>query len=143
MALEKILYTANAVVTGGREGSAKTADGKTTLKLDTPKEMGGKGDGTNPEELFAMGYAACFMGAMKFVAGTQKLSVPADSSIKSEVAFGPRGGGHKGFNVQVAMQVSIPGMEKAKAEKLVHDAHEVCPYSNATRGNIDVTFTVC
>ena len=142
MALDKIIYTAHASATGGRDGVAKSDDGKLNVKLNPPKEMGGNGDGTNPEQLFAAGYAACFLGAMKFVAGTQKISLPAETTINSQVMFGPRVNGGKGFSVDVAMAVSIPGMEHAAAEKLVHDAHEVCPYSNATRGNIDVTFTV-
>ena len=142
MALDKVVYTAHAVATGGREGVAKTDDGHLDVKLGLPKQMGGKDDGTNPEQLFAAGYAACFIGAMKFVAGTQKVQLPDDVSINSSVAFGPRAGGAKGFSVDVAMQVHIPGMDKAAAEKLVHEAHEVCPYSNATRGNIDVVLTV-
>ena len=142
MALDKLIYTAHASATGGRDGSAKSDDGKLTVKLNPPKEMGGNGDGTNPEQLFAAGYAACFLGAMKFVAGTQKLALPAETSISADVMFGPRAGGAKGFSVDVAMQISIPGMDRAKAEALVHDAHEVCPYSNATRGNIDVTLAV-
>ena len=142
MALDKLIYTAHATATGGRDGSAKSDDGKLTVKLNPPKEMGGNGDGTNPEQLFAAGYAACFLGAMKFVAGTQKLTLPAETSINADVMFGPRAGGAKGFSVDVAMQISIPGMDRAKAEALVHDAHEVCPYSNATRGNIDVTLAV-
>ncbi|MGI4829976.1 MAG: organic hydroperoxide resistance protein [Janthinobacterium lividum] len=142
MALEKVVYTAHAVATGGREGVAKTDDGHLDVKLGLPKQMGGKDDGTNPEQLFAAGYAACFIGAIKFVAGTQKLKLPDDVSIDSSVSFGPRAGGAKGFSVDVALQVHIPGMDKAAAEKLVHEAHEVCPYSNATRGNIDVVLTV-
>ncbi len=142
MALDKIIYTAHATATGGRDGSAKSDDGKLDVKLNPPKEMGGNGDGTNPEQLFAAGYSACFLGAMKFVAGTQKISLPADTSIDSQVHFGPRANGAKGFSVDVGLTISIPGMEKEKAEALVHAAHEVCPYSNATRGNIDVVLTV-
>ena len=142
MALEKVVYTAHALATGGRDGVAKTDDGKLDVKLDPPKVMGGGGTGTNPEQLFAAGYAACFIGAMKFVAGTQKITLPQDVSIDSSVSFGPLAGGAKGFGIGVDMKIHVPGMEKAQAEKLVHDAHEVCPYSNATRGNIDVTLTV-
>src|SRR6476469_6334760 len=142
MALDKIVYTAHATATGGRDGSAKSDDGKLSVKLNPPKEMGGNGDGTNPEQLFAAGYSACFLGAMKFVAGTKKVSLPADTSINADVHFGPRAGGAKGFSVDVAMAISIPGMERAAAEALIHEAHEVCPYSNATRGNIDVTLTL-
>lgn len=142
MALDKVIYTAHATAQGGRDGSAKSDDGKLEVKLNPPKEMGGNGDGTNPEQLFAAGYSACFLGAMKFVAGTQKIVLPADTSIQADVHFGPRAGGAKGFSVDVGLNISIPGMEHAKAEALVHEAHEVCPYSNATRGNIDVTLKV-
>ena len=112
------------------------------MKLDPPPARGGGGTGTNPEQLFAAGYAACFIGAMKFVAGTHKITLPAETSIDSNVSFGPLAGGAKGFGIGVDMTVHIPGMEKAEAEKLVQEAHEVCPYSNATRGNIDVTLSV-
>ena len=142
MALEKIVYTAHAVATGGRDGMARSDDGKLEVKLDPPKGMGGGGAGTNPEQLFAAGYAACFIGAMKFVAGTKKIQLPSDVSIDSSVEFGPLANGAKGFGIGVAMVVHVPGMEKAEAEKLVHEAHEVCPYSNATRGNIDVKLSV-
>jgi osmotically inducible protein OsmC len=142
MSLEKVIYTAHAIATGGREGTATTDDGKLTLKLDTPIEMGGKGDGTNPEQMFAVGYSACFIGALKFVANEQKLRLPPDMSIHSDVAFGTRPNGARGFNIEVAMKVAIPGIDHSAAEALVKAAHEVCPYSNATRGNIDVTFTV-
>ncbi|XVJ69742.1 MAG: organic hydroperoxide resistance protein [Rhizobacter sp.] len=139
MALEKILYTAHATSTGGRDGKSRTDDGKLDVKLAPPKEMGGNGDGTNPEQLFAAGYSACFLGAMKFVAGQQKISLPAETSITADVAIGPI---PAGFGIQVAMAISIPGMDRTEAEKLVAAAHGVCPYSNATRGNIDVTLTV-
>ncbi len=139
MAIEKILYTAHATTTGGREGASKTDDGKLSVTLAPPKELGGNGNGTNPEQLFAAGYSACFMGAMKFVAGQQKITVPADASITADVGLGPI---PTGFAIQVAMAISLPGMDRAVAEKLVADAHIVCPYSNATRGNIDVTLTV-
>ena len=140
MKLEKILYTAHATSTGGREGTSKSSDGVLDLKLTTPKEMGGNGAvGTNPEQLFAAGYSACFIGAMKYVAMTQKITLPADTSIKSDVGIGPI---PAGFGIQVAMTITIPGMERAQAEKIVEAAHKVCPYSNATRGNIDVTLAV-
>lgn len=142
MALEKVIYTAHATATGGRDGTAKSDDGKFEVKLKPPTEMGGKGDGVNPEQMFAAGYAACFIGAMKFVAGQQKIALPDDVSIKSDVDLGAAAGGAKGFNIGVKMAVTVPGMERAKAEKLVADAHEVCPYSNATRGNIDVSLKV-
>jgi lipoyl-dependent peroxiredoxin len=139
MALDKILYTAHATSTGGRDGKSRTDDGKLEVKLAPPKEMGGNGDGTNPEQLFAAGYSACFLGAMKFVAGQQKIALPNDTAITADVAIGPI---PAGFGIQVAMAISIPGMDRAEAEKLVAAAHGVCPYSNATRGNIDVTLTV-
>jgi Ohr subfamily peroxiredoxin len=140
MALEKVLYTARATSTGGRTGTASTPDGRLNLTLDTPKELGGGGgDGTNPEQLFAAGYSACFIGAMKAVAAKQKLQLPADVSITSDVGIGPI---PQGFGIQVAMQIKVPGWERDAAEKLVQAAHQVCPYSNATRGNIDVTLTV-
>ena len=142
MALDKVIYTAHASASGGRDGSARSDDGKLDVRLNPPKEMGGNGNGTNPEQLFAAGYAACFLGAMKFVAGTQKVTLPAETSINADVHFGPRVDGAKGFSVDVGLTISIPGMEHAKAEALVHEAHEVCPYSNATRGNIDVVLTV-
>ena len=140
MKLDKVLYTAHATSTGGREGASTSPDGVLDLKLTTPKEMGGNGaTGTNPEQLFAAGYSACFIGAMKYVAMTQKITLPADTSIKAEVGIGPI---PAGFGIQVALQVTIPGMERVAAEKLVEAAHGVCPYSNATRGNNEVTLSV-
>jgi osmotically inducible protein OsmC len=140
MALEKVLYTAHATSTGGRAGTSKSDDGRLELNLSTPKELGGDGGpGTNPEQLFAAGYSACFIGAMKAVAGKMKISLPAEVSITADVGIGPI---PNGFGIQVAMQISIPGMDKAAAEQLVAAAHQVCPYSNATRGNIDVSLTV-
>jgi Ohr subfamily peroxiredoxin len=139
MSLEKILYTAHATTTGGRDGTSKSDDGKLQVKLAPPKEMGGNGDGTNPEQMFAAGYSACFLGAMKFVAGQQKITLPASTTIDASVGIGPI---PAGFGIEAALKISIPGMERAAAEKLVADAHKVCPYSNATRGNIDVTLTV-
>ena len=140
MKLDKGLYTAHATSTGGREGTSKSSDGVLDLKLTTPKEMGGAGAvGTNPEQLFAAGYSACFIGAMKYVAMTQKIALPADVSITADVGIGPIPGG---FGIQVAMAITVPGFERAAAEALVAAAHKVCPYSNATRGNIDVTLTV-
>jgi Ohr subfamily peroxiredoxin len=140
MALDKVLYTAHATSTGGRTGTSKTDDGRLSLTLSTPKELGGDGGaGTNPEQLFAAGYSACFIGAMKAVAAKQKISLPADVSISADVGIGPI---PAGFGIQVAMRITVPGMEKAAAEALVAAAHQVCPYSNATRGNIDVSLTV-
>jgi Ohr subfamily peroxiredoxin len=140
MALEKVLYTAHATSTGGRAGTSKSDDGRLELNLSTPKELGGDGgQGTNPEQLFAAGYSACFIGAMKAVAAKQKINLPADVSISADVGIGPI---PNGFGIQVAMRISVPGMDKAAAEQLVAAAHTVCPYSNATRGNIDVSLTV-
>ena len=139
MALDKILYTAHATSTGGRDGRSESDDGKLQVKLAPPKEMGGSGDGTNPEQLFAAGYSACFLGAMKFVAGQQKIALPASTKIDASVGIGPI---PAGFGIQAALVVSIPGMDRVAAEALVAAAHKVCPYSNATRGNIDVALTV-
>ena len=140
MSIETVLYTAHATSTGGREGSSKSSDGVLDVKLTTPKELGGNGaTGTNPEQLFAAGYSACFLGAMKHVAMMQKIALPATTSITANVGIGSI---PAGFGIQVAMTITIPGMERAAAETLVQTAHGVCPYSNATRGNIDVTLTV-
>lgn len=135
----QIVYTAHAHATGGREGQARSDDGLLDVKLIVPKEMGGAGGGVNPEQLFAAGYSACFLGALKFVAGKEKISVPADTKVEGAVGIGPI---PTGFNIQVALTVTIPGMDRAAAEALVEKAHVVCPYSNATRGNIDVTLKV-
>jgi len=137
--LEKVLYTAHATATGGRDGRAKSSDGRIDVVLKPPKEMGGTGEGVNPEQLFAAGYAACFIGAIKFVGGQEKILVPADTSIESSVSIGPI---PQGFGIAVELKVTIPGVERAVAEKLVEKAHQVCPYSNATRGNIDVKISV-
>jgi osmotically inducible protein OsmC len=142
MAIEKAIYTARARVAGGRVGTAKSDDGQIDLKLDRPIEMGGKGNGTNPEQLFAVGYAACFIGALRVVAGKRHIRIPEDLAIDSAVSFGPLKGDAEGFGIAVAMTVHLPGIERATAEELVHRAHQVCPYSNATRGNIDVLLTV-
>ena len=143
MSIEKALYTATATATGGRAGTATSSDGVLNLQLSTPKELGGAGgNGTNPEQLFAAGYSACFIGAMKAVAGRQKISLPAEVSITSDVAIGPHASKPGAFNIQVAMKISVPGMDRAQLEALVQAAHEVCPYSNATRGNVDVSLTV-
>ncbi len=137
---EKILYTAHATSTGGREGTSKTDDGILAVKLTTPKGLGGNGaPGTNPEQLFAAGYSACFIGAMKHVAMMQKIPLPADTSINADVGIGPIA---NGFGIQVALHVHVPGMDKVQAQKLVDAAHRVCPYSNATRGNIEVALDV-
>lgn len=137
--LDKVLYTAHATTTGGRDGRSRTDDGKLEVKLAPPKEMGGNGDGTNPEQLFAAGYSACFLGAMKFVAGAQKKVLPADTSITADIGIGPI---PAGFGINATLSITIPGWAKADAQALVDAAHKVCPYSNATRGNIDVTLNV-
>ncbi len=140
MSIEQVLYRAQATATGGREGSAASADGVLNVKLTTPKELGGNGAaGTNPEQLFAAGYSACFIGAMKFVGGRDKIALPADLSIEGVVGIGQI---PNGFGIEVELKISLPGMERATAEALVAAAHIVCPYSNATRGNIDVTLTL-
>ena len=136
---EKIVYTAHASATGGRDGQARSSDGLLDIKLALPKEMGGAGGGVNPEQLFAAGYSACFLGAMKFVAGQQKITLPADTTIEGAVGIGPI---PTGFSIAVELSIHIPGMDHAAAEALVEKAHVVCPYSNATRGNIDVTLKV-
>ena len=137
----KVLYKTTAKATGGRDGTAATLDGAFNVKLSTPKELGGGGGaGNNPEQLFAAGYAACFIGAMKAVAAGGGPKVPADASVTSTVGIGPRSEG--GFGLDIDLAVSLPGLERADAEALVAKAHEVCPYSNATRGNVDVRLTV-
>jgi Ohr subfamily peroxiredoxin len=143
MAIEKAFYTAHATSTGGRTGTTESSDGVIKLALTTPKELGGPGgNGTNPEQLFASGYSACFIGAMKAVAAKQKIALTSEVSIKADVSIGAMVGKPGAFGIAVNMAISVPGMERAAAQKLVDDAHEVCPYSNATRGNIDVTLTV-
>jgi lipoyl-dependent peroxiredoxin len=140
MSLEKVVYTAHAKATGGRDGRAASSDGALDVKLATPRELGGAGGpGTNPEQLFAAGYSACFIGAIKFVAARDKIALPSDVSIESSVGIGPI---PNGFGIEVALKVSLPGMPRAEAEALVQKAHIVCPYSNATRGNIDVRLSV-
>jgi len=134
------LYTATATATGGRDGRAVSSDGMLDVKLSTPRELGGQGgDGSNPEQLFAAGYSACFIGALKFVAGQQKQQLPADTSITGQVGIGQIPGG---FGLEVQLNVSLPGLDQAVAEQLTEAAQQVCPYSNATRGNIDARLKV-
>lgn len=135
-ALDKVLYTAKARTTGGREGQGRSEDGRLEVTLSSP---GGPGKGTNPEQLFAIGYAACFIGAMKAVAPKVGVQVPADAAIDSEVDLGPTS---LGYGISVRLNITLPGVERAKAEQLVAEAHKVCPYSNATRNNIDVKINV-
>ena len=138
----KILYTAHGSATGGRTGTAASDDGRLSLTLDTPKELGGGGgQGTNPEQLFAAGYSACFLGALKFVAGKAKVALPAETKVAATVGIGPRDDG-KGFGLDLALQVTAPGVDKPVLEELVQQAHIVCPYSEATRGNLDVRLSV-
>jgi len=140
MSLEKVVYRAKAKATGGRDGRAVSSDGVLDIKLGVPKEMGGAGgEATNPEQLFAAGYSACFLGALKFVAGQAKVALPAETAITGKVGIGQI---PTGFGIEVALEISVPGLPREQVEELVQKAHIVCPYSNATRGNIDVTLTV-
>jgi osmotically inducible protein OsmC len=136
-----VLYTTKATATGGRDGHARTEDGKVDVKLDTPKELGGGGGpGANPEQLFASGYSACFLGAMKFVASQGGSKVPAETTVTATIGIGPRSEG--GFGITAALEISLPGVPHDEAVALVEKAHQVCPYSNATRNNVDVKLTV-
>jgi len=135
----KIVYTAHASATGGRDGHARSSDGLVDVKLAVPKEMGGAGGGSNPEQLFASGYSACFLGAIRFVAGKEKLKIADDAKVEAAVGIGPI---PTGFAIKVDLTVTLPGLEPAKAQAIVDAAHIVCPYSNATRGNVEVTITV-
>ena len=137
-----ILYTAHASATGGRTGNARSDDGRMEVTLSTPKELGGDGGaGTNPEQMFAAGYSACFLGAMKFVAGQQKLKLSEETQVAADVGIGPRDDG-TGFGIAVTLNITIPGLDRTEAQTLVEKAHVVCPYSHATRGNIPVTLNV-
>ena len=140
MSAEKILYQAQATASGGRDGKAASNDGQLSVKLTTPKELGGAGgEGTNPEQLFAAGYSACFLGALKLVAGKAKVELPEETAITGQVGIGPEG---EGFGLAVTLNVHIPDLEQQQAEELVHKAHQVCPYSNATRNNVPVELVV-
>jgi Ohr subfamily peroxiredoxin len=134
--LEKVLYTAKAHTTGGRDGASRTDDGRLDVKLSTPGTPGG---GTNPEQLFAAGWSACFIGAMRVVAGKMKVALPRDVAIDAEVDLGTTA---DAYGLAARLNVSLPGMERDVAQKLVEAAHQVCPYSRATRGNIDVALKV-
>lgn len=139
--MTKILYATRATATGGRDGRARTDDGALDVVLAAPKEMGGNGQGNNPEQLFAAGYAACFLSAMKFVGSQGKhAKVPADASVSATVGIGPRA--HKGFGLSVTLDIVLPGLDVADAKALVAEADTVCPYSHAVRGNIAVTIDV-
>lgn len=140
MSIEKVLYTAQATATGGRDGRAKSSDNVLDIQLSTPRELGGAGGpGTNPEQLFAAGYSACFLGALKFVAGKEKVALPADTNVTGRVGIGAI---PTGFGIEAELRIKVPGLPKDQVQKLVEKAHVVCPYSNATRGNIDVKLVV-
>ena len=134
--LDKVLYTARVHTTGGREGTSRSDDGRLDATLSSP---GTSGTGTNPEQLFAAGYSACFIGALKAVGGMQKIAIPQDVAVDAEVDLGPITGG---YGIAARLTVHLPGMDRTQAQSLVDAAHQVCPYSNATRGNIDVTLTL-
>ena len=136
----KVLYTAHATATGGRDGRAVSSDSVLDVALATPKTMGGAGGhGTNPEQLFAAGYSACFLGAMKAVAARDKLAISPDPKVTGNVGFGPTSAG---YGIDVELQITLPGMPKDKAKEIIDKAHAICPYSNATRGNIPVKLTL-
>ncbi|WP_120997972.1 organic hydroperoxide resistance protein [Stutzerimonas urumqiensis] len=140
MSIENVVYRASAEVTGGRDGRAISSDGVLDVALTTPKELGGAGGkGTNPEQLFAAGYSACFIGAMKFVAARDKIALSPDTWIEGFVGIGAI---PNGFGIEVELKITIPDMDRAQAQELIEKAHIVCPYSNATRGNIDVALTL-
>jgi Ohr subfamily peroxiredoxin len=140
--MTKILYKTSAQATGGRDGKARTLDGGFEVALATPKELGGNGQGNNPEQLFASGYAACFLGAMKYAAAQDKAlpRVSSDATVTATVGIGPRD--DKGFGLAVTLEIALPGVERAAAEALVAEADTICPYSHATRGNIEVVLKV-
>lgn len=136
----KVLYKAQATATGGRDGRAATSDGRLDVSLSTPRELGGPGGtGTNPEQLFAAGYSACFLSALKFIAGQAKTRLPDDATVSATVGIGQAA---VGFGLDIDLSVSLPGMDRAAAQALVDRAHQVCPYSNATRNNVEVRLTL-
>ena len=140
MSIEKILYAATATATGGREGRAVSSDNVLDVKLSTPRELGGAGGpGTNPEQLFAAGYSACFLGALKFVASRRKVALPENTSVTGKVGIGQI---PTGFGIEAELTISAPGVDRKILWELVDEAHIVCPYSNATSGNIEVTLNI-
>ncbi|KKB10453.1 organic hydroperoxide resistance protein [Devosia geojensis] len=140
--IKSAIYSAHATTTGGRTGQSRTDDGRLAVTLDTPSQLGGNGGpGTNPEQLFAAGYSACFLSALKAVARQEKVKIPDDATINATVDIGENAGG-VGYGLAVALEVVLPGFAREDAEALVEKAHQVCPYSNATRGNIDVALSV-
>ena len=136
MALDKVLYTAKTHTTGGRDGASRTSDGRLDIKLSSP---GGPGTGTNPEQLFAAGWSACFIGALGVAAREAKIKLPAETAVDAEIDLGMVG---NGYALQARLDVSLPGLSPEVAQSLVNAAHEICPYSKATRGNIAVTIRV-
>jgi osmotically inducible protein OsmC len=137
--IDKVLYTANVHTTGGRDGRATSDDKLLDVALTLPKSMGGQGSATNPEQLFAAGYAACFMGALRFHFGARKVAFPADASVDAQVDVGPAGAG---FGLAVRMSIALPGVDRAMAQAIVDAAHQTCPYSRAVQGNIPVELTL-
>jgi Ohr subfamily peroxiredoxin len=136
-----VKYSTSATATGGRDGTARSADGVLDVKLTTPRELGGAGgEATNPEQLFAAGYSACFIGALKAAGAQMKVKVPAETTVTAKVGIGPRSEG--GFGITADLTVDLPGLARDEAQKLVEAAHQICPYSNATRGNVDVGLTL-
>jgi len=135
-----VIYATSAIASGGRDGHAATTDGSLDVKLARPKELGGKGDGNNPEQLFAAGYAACFLSSMQFVASQGGPKVPANAEVQATVGLGPRSEG--GFGLEIALDITLPGLVRGEAEALIEKAHQVCPYSNATRNNVAVKLSL-
>jgi Ohr subfamily peroxiredoxin len=131
-----IVYAASAVAVGGRDGNSGTTDGSFEVKLARPKELGGKGDGNNPEQLFASGYAACFLSSMQLLASQGGPAVPDDAEVMATVRFGPRSEG--GLGLEIALDITLPGVARGEAEALIEKAHQICAYSNATRNNVSV-----
>ena len=136
-----VKYSTRATAKGGRDGNARSEDGKVDVKLSTPKELGGAGGpGTNPEQLIAAGYSACFIGAMKVAGAQLKVKIPDDTTVTATIGIGPRSEG--GFGITAALSVNLPGLSREQAQKVVETAHQICPYSNATRNNVDVGLTI-
>ncbi|SEQ35604.1 organic hydroperoxide resistance protein [Thalassovita taeanensis] len=136
----QLIYQTSATATGGRDGAATLSDSDVSFRLVAPKQPGAPADGVNPEQLFAAGYAACFLSALKHVAQAQKVKLPAEASTTTTVGIGPRDEG--GFGLEVSIEVSLPGVDAGTAQALVDTAHQVCPYSNATRGGLSITPTL-
>ena len=139
LTIDKVLYTANVHTTGGRDGRSTSDDKLLDVALTLPKSMGGQGSATNPEQLFAAGYSACFMGALRFHFGARKVAFPADGAVDAQVDVGPAGAG---LGLAVRMRISLPGVDRDTAQAIVDAAHQTCPYSRAVRGNIPVELTL-